>query len=123
MFGMAIKFSGVNIHAKDPVKAFDFYKGIGLTVKEEVAADSDWYGAVLDIDGADLWIWRDKSGGQTDTIGRMTIQIVIKCDDMDTVFKELRDKGYSITEPELMFYGGREMNLTDPDGNRILFLD
>ena len=38
---MAIKFTGINIHAKDPVKTFEFYEGLGLTVKTEVAADDN----------------------------------------------------------------------------------
>jgi len=42
---------------------------------------------------------------------------------MDKKYEELKNKNYAITEPELMFYGGREMNLIDPDGNKILFLD
>jgi len=29
---MSIKFSGINIHSKDPVNSFEFYKGLGLTV-------------------------------------------------------------------------------------------
>ena len=31
---MAISFCGVNTYAKDSVKAYEFYKGIGFSVKE-----------------------------------------------------------------------------------------
>ena len=43
---MSIKFSGINIHSKDPVNSFEFYKGLGLTVSEEVSdSNNEWYGA------------------------------------------------------------------------------
>ena len=121
---MQIHFSGTNIHAKDPVKSFEFYKGIGLKVKTEVDSEDEWYGAEFDL-GCEsvLWIWRDNSGDNTETTGRMTIQLVLKCDDMDKSYADLTAKGYAVTAPELMFYGGREMNMSDPDGNKILFLD
>ena len=124
---MAIKFSGINIHAKDPVKSFEFYKGLGLTVSEEVTdPNNEWYGASFDIGGATLWIWRDNSGNNTENIGRMTIQIVLGMgglEDMRKSYREYKIKGYAVSEPEKQFYGGWEMNLTDPDGNKILFLD
>lgn len=120
---MHVHFSGINIHAKDPVKSFEFYKGLGLEVKEEVEPENEWYGAEFDIGGSILWIWRDNSGNSAENTGRTTITIVLKCDDMDKTYSDLTGKDYAVTAPELMFYGGREMNLTDPDGNKILFLD
>lgn len=121
---MQVHFSGINVHAKDPVKSFAFYKGIGLKVKTTAEPDNEWYGAEFDLGGdAVLWIWRDNSGSHAESTGRMILQLVIKCDDMDMTYAHLTEKGYAITAPETMFYGGREMNLTDPDGNKILFLD
>ena len=121
---MAIKFSGINISAKDPVKSFEFYKGMGFTVSEEVEPTNEYYGASFGL-GNDtaLWIWRDNDGNYTENSGRMTIQIVLSCDDIHKTYEELKAKGYDVSEVELMFYGGKEMNLTDPDGNKILFLD
>ena len=121
---MSIRFSGINIHAKDPVESFEFYKGLGLTVKEEASdPDSKWYGATFSIGDATLWIWRDNSGETAENQGRMTVQIVINLDNIEQTYRDLKAKGYAVSEIETMFYGGREMNLTDPDGNRILFLD
>lgn len=120
---MSIKFSGINIIAKDPVKSFEFYKGLGLTVKEEADADSEWYGASFDLGGTTLWIWRDNNVNNENDTEHTTLQIVLGLTDIDKSFSEYREKGYAVSEVELMFYGGREMNLTDPDGNKILFLD
>jgi len=121
---MANHFTGINLHSKNPAQAFDFYKGLGLSVKETAAADDEWYGASFDLGGGStLWIWRDNSGSDAETTERMAVHLVLTCDDMDQSYAELKSKGYDITEPELMFYGGREMHLTDPDGNKLLFLD
>jgi predicted enzyme related to lactoylglutathione lyase len=118
-----LKFSGINILSKTPEKSFEFYKGLGLTVTEEAEDGSEYYGATFDLgNGATLWIWRD-NGNDKDVNGRVTSQIVIGCEDMQKTYDDLNAKEYPITEPELMFYGGMEMNLIDPDGNRILFLD
>jgi uncharacterized glyoxalase superfamily protein PhnB len=117
---MAISFSGINIAAKDPVKSFEFYRGLGLAVKTEAAADDEWYGAELDIGGGTLWIWRDRDGAQGSE--KPPITIVLKASDMDGDYAALKSRGYAVGEPELMFYGGKEMSLTDPDGNQLLFL-
>jgi predicted enzyme related to lactoylglutathione lyase len=118
---MAIRFAGMNINAKDPVKSFEFYKGLGLTVTEEAAPDDEWYGASFDIGGATLWIWRDHEGVTGSE--KPPILIVLKTDDMDGDYAKLKAAGFAITAPETMFYGGREMRLTDPDSNQILFLN
>jgi len=133
-----VTFSGINIYAKDPVKSYEFYKGLGFTEKTEADPGDEWYGAEFDLGGESvLWIWRDNGGTDADAetgagavvvdgadnVGRLTLQIVVKCDDIDGTYEELKSKGYAISEPKLMFYGGNEMNLVDPDGNKILFLD
>ena len=124
---MPINFSGINIDAKDPVKSFEFYKGLGLPVSEEAAPDDKYYGASFRIgDNAALWIWRDDSENETENTGRMTIQIVLGMGGLENMrknYQEYKSKGYAVSEPEKQFYGGWEMNLTDPDGNKILFLD
>ena len=49
-------------------------------------------------------------------------EIVLHCDDIFETYKELKEKGYTVTDSVLMFYGDYEMKLTDPGGNEILFL-
>ena len=121
---MSVKFSGINILARNPAESFEFYKGLGLAVKEgDKDPNCEWYGATFDLGGADLWIWRDHSGNTAENAGRTTIEIVIGCEDIHKSHAEFKAKGYAVTEPEKMFYGGWEMNLIDPDGNKILFLD
>ena len=113
--------------AKDPVKSFEFYKGLGLPVSEEASPNDEYYGASFRIgDGATLWIWRDNEANDSENIGRTTIQIVLGTggvENMQKKYSEYKTKGYAISEPKKQFYGGWEMNLFDPDGNKILFLD
>ncbi|MFC2038208.1 VOC family protein [Chloroflexota bacterium] len=117
---MGFTYLGVNIYAKDPVKSFQFYKGIGLTVENEGNPDSDWFGALFKLldyeDAPTLWIWRDTENKAIKN------NIVMKCEDIDQTYQELKEKGYAVDPPEMQFYGGREMNLVDPDGNEVLFL-
>ena len=119
---MGVTFSGINILAKDPEKSFNFYKGLGFAAKEEGDPASEWFGAELDFGGNILWIWRDNSGNHAEGAVRTTLQIVIDCRDIHESFKVFKTAGYDVTQPQKMFYGGWEMNLADPDGNKILFL-
>ena len=113
-------FSCINIYSKDPEKSFEFYKGIGLNVEKEGDSNTEWHGAGFKLteleDGPTMWIWRNTDNRDVKN------EIVLHCDDIQSSYKELREKGYAVTEPELMFYGDYEMKLTDSDGNRILFL-
>ena len=119
---MGIRFSGINIMATDPVRTFAFYEGIGLPVQERESPDSEWYGATFRLTEGEkpavLWIWRHHEGDP-----KPQNLIVINCEDMDATYAMLKERGYAVEPPVMQFYGGREMQLSDPDGNHILFLD
>ena len=115
-----ISFSCINIYAKDPEKSFEFYKGLGFEVIKEGDPATDWYGGgfkLTDIEnGPELWIWRNTDNRDIKN------NIVLHCDDIQASYEALKAKGYAVSPPELQFYGDYEMNLTDADGNVILFL-
>jgi len=120
---MAILFSGINILSKDAYKAYEFYKGLGFPVKEvDDDPKSEWWCAQFDINGSTLWIWKDHSGNTAEN-SRVAVNFVVTCEDIEKSYEEFKSKGYAVTKPEKMFYGGWEMNLTDLDGNHILFLN
>ena len=47
---------------------------------------------------------------------------IFHCGDIDRTYERLKARGCAIEPPQTQFYGGREMTLTDPDGNVLLFL-
>jgi len=124
---VAIKFSGINILSKNAYKAYEFYKGLGFTVTEiDDDPNSEWWSVSFDINGSTLWIWKDHNSKTSNNYKNTTMQIVIGMgglENMKKSYQEYKEKGYAVSEPEKMFYGGWEMNLTDLDGNKILFLD
>ena len=127
---MPINFSGINIYAKDAVKSYEFYKGLGFAVSEldEIPADGsplgEWWSASFTLaDGMNLWIW---NGASKEIMPSNCNEIVIGCgglDEMNKMYEEYKTAGYAVSTPEKQFYGGWEMHLTDLDGNKILFLD
>jgi len=121
---VSIKFEGINIYSKDAHKSFEFYKGLGFDVKkvDDDTVDEWWCGELL-INGSTLWIWKDHSGIDAEKSERVAMQFVVKCEDIQKSYEEFKAKGYDVSQPKKMFYGGWEMKLTDIDGNRILFLD
>lgn len=48
--------------------------------------------------------------------------LVFDCDDLDKTYEELLTKGLNIDPPRTAVWGGRELYVTDPDGNTILLL-
>ncbi|MCL2407146.1 MAG: VOC family protein [Defluviitaleaceae bacterium] len=126
---MVIKLSGFNIYAKDPVKAYEFYKGLGFVFGEvdDMPASGEApgeYWCASFASGVTVWIWNDTN--ENDTPRHSRNELVIDCgglDGMNALYEELLGKGYAISKPEKQFYGGWEMNLIDLDGNKILFLD
>ena len=119
---MDIKFSGINIFTPHPVRSFEFYKKLGLRVVETSEPDNRWYGAMLALcDGADepvIWIWRSTEEAEA-TRNRLVFSAG---EHMDEVYERIKAAGIEIEPPYTAEWGGREMALTDPDGNSILFL-
>ncbi len=121
---MGIKFAGINILSKDAYKAYEFYKGLGFTIKEvDENLEEKWWCAQFDINGSTLWIWKDHSENVSRKNERMAVTFVVGCENIHESYEEFKLKGYDVSQPEKHFYGGWEMKLTDLDGNTILFLD
>ena len=111
-------FSGINIYTEGPETSFEFYRSLGFPVLKE--GSGDWFGAALRLgEGADapvVWIWRNKTSLESKN------HLVFHCGDIDRTYERLKARGCAIEPPQTQFYGGREMTLTDPDGNVLLFL-
>ena len=114
---MGISLSGINSYTKNPAQIFEFYRGLGWKVVNEGDLSTDWFGTEFGFNNLTIWIWHDKDGKYD-----IKNNFVIHCDDIFETNKELKAKGYDVSEPELMFYGDYEMKLFDEDGNLLLFL-
>lgn len=120
---MDFKFSGVNISSTDPVRTFEFYQKLGFRITEECAPDSKWYGATFaltdEADQPQIWVWR-RQDGDTDCV--CNLLVFDTGDKLDEVYARFRQAGVECEPPATAVWGGRELMLTDPDGNRLLFL-
>ncbi|HOB92015.1 MAG: VOC family protein [Bacillota bacterium] len=59
------------------------------------------------------------SGGRS-TAGYITI--VLKAEDLQKTYEEIKSKGISIDLPRRADWGGQELVLNDPDGNVVMIL-
>jgi len=59
------------------------------------------------------------SGGRS-TAGYITI--VLKAEDLQKTYEEIKSKGISIDLPRRADWGGQELVLKDPDGNVVMIL-
>jgi len=123
---MNFKFSGINIQSDRPADTFAFYMKLGFRALEECAPDDKWYGAEFalqdDSDEPKIWIWRRQPGDDMVVQNLFVFRSGEKEDRLDELYTQFTQAGVSCPKPETAVWGGREMMLTDPDGNRLLFL-
>ena len=122
---MNFKFSGVNISSTDPVKTFAFYKNLGFRVTEECAPDDKWYGATLALtdesDEPQIWVWR-RQAGDSGCVSNLLVFGTENDEQLHAVYEQFKEAGVACEPPARAVWGGLELMLTDPDGNRLLFL-
>ena len=95
---------------KDLKKAIAFYENVvGLKKSEE------WSNyATFDINGTIFGLDPDP---------KAELQIYMRVDDVDKMYKTLKGKGVKfVTEPEDKYWGGRTATFADPDGNRFILV-
>lgn len=121
---MVVSRAFANVLTDDVAGTRDFYVGLfGLTV----AFDSDWFvnltsnspNAEGSTPTSELGIWRRDHelipAGFRNTPSGTVLSFVV--DDVDAVHAEAQHQGLSIVaEPRDLFYGQRQLLLTDPNG-------
>lgn len=116
---MITSFRGFNISSKDPKRLVLFYRDIlGIPVMED---DENYDGVVFGyIENAPVfWIWDENKWGKSND---GAVCLVFECDDHDGTYNELRERGVALEPPKLAVWGGKELYLSDPDGNTVLLL-
>jgi len=62
---------------------------------------------------------------EREQIGKLNfvaVTFVFLCDNIDKTYHELKEKGVILDPPITAVWGGKEINVKDPDDNNILLL-
>jgi hydroxymethylpyrimidine/phosphomethylpyrimidine kinase len=108
-----MKLNQVTVGATDIPRAIDFYKRLGMTL----IVEDDHY-ARFEMPAGDTF-----SVHQADTISGATTVVYFEFEDVDAAVKDAEARGLSFdAQPQDQAWLWREAYLSDPDGNRICFL-
>ncbi|WP_425063048.1 VOC family protein [Pyruvatibacter mobilis] len=108
-----MKLNQVTVGATDIPRAIEFYTRLGMTLIVE-----DGHYARFEMPAGDTF-----SVHQADTISGATTVVYFEFADVDTAVKDAEARGITFeTQPEDQSWLWREAYLSDPDGNRICFL-
>lgn len=110
----------INLSSKDVKKLVDFYHDIlGIPVVFEGYGDYDGVQLGFDKTVPGICIWDENKWGTYEGI----VNLVFRCDSLDKTYEELKAKGLQVMPPVKAVWGGRELNLQDPQGNKIMLLE
>ena len=108
-----MKLNQVTVGATDIPRAIEFYTRLGMTLIVE-----DGHYARFEMPAGDTF-----SVHQADTNSGATTVVYFEFADVDTAVKDAEARGITFdTQPEDQSWLWREAYLSDPDGNRICFL-
>jgi len=118
---MLKEFYGVNISSKSPEKLAKFYNeklGVPILSVDDNSYDGVELGFIKD--SPKIIIWDEYQWGKS---SEGSVNFVFRCDNLDDLYKELKDKDVEIEPPITAVWGGKELKLLDLDGNSILILE
>lgn len=117
---MIIKYHCVNISSVNSKALAKFYnEKLGIPIIEP---DDNYDGVSLGFlkDAPVIIIWDENKWGKS---SEGKVNFVFSCDDLDKTYIELKEKGVILEPPTTAVWGGKELNLLDLDGNKILLLE
>ena len=114
------------ICVSDQDAALDFYVGkLGFEVREDApfGENTDLRWIEVAPPGADTVLVLAKGyGGCEDRLGKFT-GVVFQCDNIQSTYEELRERGVHFTEePAMQPWGMMQAQFEDPDGNRFVLV-
>ena len=105
---------------RDIERSLAFYRDrLGFSVAGQdggEARPTRW--ARVERDGVSLMLQQSDNAGRAG-VGDVCLYFV--CDDADSVHAELLARGLSLNEPEIAYYGMKQLELVDPDGHALCF--
>ena len=114
---MILKYECTNISSKNPKVLAEYYKAIGASVYVNNENYDGW--RLGQENEAYICVWDENKWGKINT-GHSTF--VFKVDDLAKSYDEIIRKGIDAQPPKATAWGGKEMVLKDPDGNRVILL-
>ncbi|WP_239256383.1 VOC family protein [Listeria ilorinensis] len=115
-------FICVNISTEDPAELVAFYhEKLGMPITFEGYGEYDGAKLAFGEQAPGIIIWNSGKWGKS---SESKVELVFAASGtLDEMYEELRAKNVEIPEPRLAEWGGRELNLLDPDGNKIMILE
>ena len=115
-----ITFSGIHLFSNDPKQLIVFYRDIlGWVVYGD---DSCFDGVNFKgrYDYPVLTVWDANKHGK---LNEGTAYFVFDCPNPDAVYQDLTKKGIVLDPPKMASWGGKELMVIDPDGNKLLMVE
>lgn len=117
---MITEFVGVNFYGSSTEEMVEFYRDkMGIPLISEGFGGQDGAEVGFEKSQTTLIFWNAARWSQE--IG--TMMFVFKCDNLNDEYKRLKEKGIELDPPLKASWGGRELYVNDPNGNRILLLE
>lgn len=105
----------------DLQRSLDFYvEGLGFIVKERWEREGELRGVMLAAGSCELALGQDDWAKGRDRVKGAGVRIYAEtAQDLDAIAERLRAHGIATEGPRDASWGGRMLNVTDPDGFQI----
>ncbi|EAG9291704.1 TPA: VOC family protein [Listeria monocytogenes] len=119
---MINEFVCTNISTQDPAALVTFYhEKLGIPIVFEGYDNYDGAKLGFSENAPGIIVWNSSKWGEA---SESKVEFVFSCDTtLDEMYRELQTAGVETPEPRVAEWGGRELNLFDPDGNKIMILE
>ena len=115
-----MRVSGINLSSRAPKKLAEFYKKIDVDIFVDGENYDGWnLGEKENQDRINIWIWDENKWGKSNE-GYVTL--VLDSENVQEAYERLKVIIADIEPPIKAAWGGMELKITDPDGNKILIL-
>lgn len=106
------------IHVPNVRATVDWYKNIGFTVTNAFEDDGEMNWALLSLGDSELMF---NAGGQSSTSDRREVDLYVHAENVDDLYRRLKDRAEVVEGIHDTFYGMREFIIRDPNRFWVTF--
>ena len=106
------------IHVPDVKTTVDWYTSIGFKAIRHNEEDGEINWALLSLGSSEIML---NSGGKPSTEPRREVDLYVHTDNVDDVYRRLKDRVQVVEDPHDTFYGMREFIIRDINGFWVSF--